>query len=151
GGGGTINPYMVKIGSSGADAPFPSQAIVDMKVLGIGGIFYQIQWQNIDTRGGTAQNTLSSSLQPTYHWTSWDSCISQCNAAGIDVYLAIMFPPTQLQKADGTGNTTYMANFAAQIARAYSAGQTLQRGSRHIKGIYVGNEDYSHGGSGGLP
>lgn len=150
------NPYMVKIGNpttatSGSFAgSYPSQQLTDIINLGVGTVFYQVRWDYIDVSNNTSQD------KTQYVWTSWDNAISQCNQAGIDIIIAVLFPPTQLQKviggsASGVAQTSYLTTFCQQIAHAYTAGDPQQRGTRHIAGIYVGNEDYDHGGSGGLP
>lgn len=150
------NPYMVKVGNPTAatggtfSGSYPAQIITDIQALGAQTVFYQVRWDNIDTSGGITQASSG------YVWTSWDNAVSQCNQAGIDIILAVMFPPHQLQKVVsgstiGVAQTSYLTTFCQQIAHAYTNGDAGQRGTRHIKGIYVGNEDYDNNGTGGLP
>jgi hypothetical protein len=77
-------PYGLTMGSVGASSTLNAAAITDMTNLGITWIRHQIPWGAVDTSGTTAQNA------STYTWTLWDSVVSQCNAAGINVILTIM-------------------------------------------------------------
>ncbi len=129
------NVYGVTIGNSSASGALNSQAITDMLDLGVTWLRYQVRWSLIDATGTTNQNAA------TYSWGAYDSAVSQCNAAGINILLSIMFAPSQFQGPGGNPlNPSYTATFASQIATRYNGGA---HGT--VNGIEVGNEDYNSG------
>lgn len=129
------NPYGITIGTSSASGTFPAAAITDMQNLGIQTLRYQVNWSLVDATGTTNQNT------STYTWNTWDSAVSQCNTAAIDIILTIKGAPSQFKGPAGNPlNPSFTATFASQIATRYNGGA---HGT--IKGIEVGNEDYNAG------